>query len=488
MNDSKDPGREKSDDIDLGMLLSEKERLESLIKRKFTKTITVMFTDLSGSTKLSEQIGDLQMRGLIKRHYDIITPAIKDNNGVLVKTMGDGTLSYFAEPDNAIVAAMEIERRMTEFNEDSRHPELLVRCGLNTGLGIVEKDDIYGDVVNFAQRLEALAKPLEILISEETFGKIKNPDQFRAEFITKTKIKGKAKTQAVYKIYWQNEGTMTIEAEKAEYALNNGSPSTQSLKTTNGPDFASALHGVSCKLIVKKEKGEPRSYLLGQTEQIIGRSTKADIKIAELYISRKHAKIFFNGNNHIIEDLKSHIGTSHNGVRFDRHVLEDGDLITIGGVELIYSRVVTSTKNDAQYDEEDGQATMSLGHIPSLSLLLLEQGQISTSFDIGREPLMIGRLDSCDIHLQSPMISRNHARIWMEGDKAMIEDLGSNNGTYVGKAKVKKGEVTLGEDIKIGPFKLKLVNPNTFEGADSKAGENPKLVQRMISFLKKKNR
>jgi pSer/pThr/pTyr-binding forkhead associated (FHA) protein len=239
--------------------------------------------------------------------------------------------------------------------------------------------------------------------------------------------------------------------------------------------------------MVKTEKGVSRSYVLGQAEQIIGRSTKADIKIAELYISRKHAKIFFDGTNHVIEDLKSHIGTSYDGVRFDRHVLKDGDLITIGSIELVYNRVATSTKDDEHHDEDDGQATMSLGHIPSFSLLLLEQGKVSTSFDIGRQPLIIGRLDSCDIHLQSPMISRNHAKIWMEGDKAMIEDLGSNNGTYVGKAKVKKSEVVLGEDIKIGPFKLKLVDPNTFEGTDSKAGENPKLVQRMISFLKKKN-
>ena len=80
MSDENNRPGDKSEEIDLETLLKEKEKLDSLIHRKFTKDITVMFTDLSGSTRLSEEIGDISMRSLLKNHYDIVTPIIKSNH------------------------------------------------------------------------------------------------------------------------------------------------------------------------------------------------------------------------------------------------------------------------------------------------------------------------------------------------------------------------------------------------------------------------
>ena len=93
--------------IDLEKLLEEKERLEALIQKKFTRNITIMFTDMKGSTSLRRSEGDLASRFLIKKNYDIIFPSIKENNGVLVKTMGDGTLSYFDKAQDAVRSAVQ---------------------------------------------------------------------------------------------------------------------------------------------------------------------------------------------------------------------------------------------------------------------------------------------------------------------------------------------------------------------------------------------
>ncbi len=92
---------------DLDKLLAQKEALENQIKSEFTRHITVMFTDLKGSTAIADLQGDLAARMIIKKHNDILLPIFKNNNGILVKTMGDGTMSYFEKELDALEAMEE---------------------------------------------------------------------------------------------------------------------------------------------------------------------------------------------------------------------------------------------------------------------------------------------------------------------------------------------------------------------------------------------
>ncbi len=203
-----DPG---SGSIDLEKLLEERARLEELIHKKFTQTITVMFTDFKGSTALAESEGDVTSRLLIKKHHDMLFPIIKENEGVLVKTMGDGTLSWFGKTQNAVRAAVRFQKTLKEFNQ-GRPPgktPLLVRIGLNTGMGIVEENDIFGDAVNVASRFESLAGPREIYISETTFESLESRDEFRCRLVKTTELKGKAGVHKIFKVFWD-------DAESAE--------------------------------------------------------------------------------------------------------------------------------------------------------------------------------------------------------------------------------------------------------------------------------
>jgi len=166
-SEEQQPGHQASFNLD--QLLEQRERIEAMIKNKYTRVITIMFTDLKGSTKLAESQGDVATRLLIKRHNDIVFPAIAAQRGVLVKTMGDGTLSYFTESADAVRAAVQAQRGLLEYNRG--RPDgvpLLMRVGINTGSGIVEHNDLFGDAVNVASRFESLAEPGEILISEST--------------------------------------------------------------------------------------------------------------------------------------------------------------------------------------------------------------------------------------------------------------------------------------------------------------------------------
>ena len=202
--DDVDEKRETAQDpSDIEQYLEKKAQLENLLQEKFTKTLTVMFTDLKGSTSIAEDEGDLSARMLIKHHNDIVFPILKCHNGVLVKTIGDGTLSYFESAQDGIRAAAQIQKEIDEFNLAKKLKiPILVRIGLHTGKCILEKNDVFGDVVNTASRFESSASPGEIYCSEETYHALADKSEVYCRFIKTTTLKGKKEPMNVYKAFW----------------------------------------------------------------------------------------------------------------------------------------------------------------------------------------------------------------------------------------------------------------------------------------------
>ncbi len=499
--------RDKTDEIDLEALLSEKEKLESLIKRRFTKTITVMFTDLTGSTRLSAEIGDLPMRSLLKRHNDIVIPAIETNSGVMVKTMGDGTMSYFEDPSDAVVSAITIQREIKSFNRSLQHPPLLIRCGLNTGVGIVEKKDVYGDVVNVAQRFEALANPCEILLSEDTFNVVKENASFVIKFVKETAIKGKAGPQTVYKVEWEPEDSSDIYLttnEAGDFAgegmvtsdivipddveMDDLGTGTQLVETPPAPEY---------RVKIERKEGMPVYHELLPETMVIGRSPQVEINVPERFVSRRHARIVFEGGEYYIEDLNSHIGTLFNGEKVSKRKMAAGEIFTIGSVKITFQKIQTKIPNEVMGEgsETDGKddnafpdsdATLAMASKNILCLFLIERGKPTSSYDLREEPILIGRHEECDIVLKSPLVSRRHSKVWAKNGVAYLEDLSSNNGTFLNGSRVEKGEGKPGDEIKIGPFLLTVQSPLAPKTDNEKwDNDSDGLVKKVFSFLKK---
>jgi class 3 adenylate cyclase len=221
----------ESSGTDIEKLLAEKERLESAIHDKFTRHITVMFTDLKGSTAIAETQGDIFARSIIKKHTDILVPVIKNNSGTLVKFMGDGSMSYFENAADAVVSAIEIQKKINDLNSTREGGlGISLRVGINSGKGIVEEKDIFGDVVNVASRYESVAEPGGIYISESTNTEIKDrKDEFFCRFIKMTTLKGKKDEVKVYKIYWKPDEIAKVkqlEAVGVKSSLTGGRKST----------------------------------------------------------------------------------------------------------------------------------------------------------------------------------------------------------------------------------------------------------------------
>jgi class 3 adenylate cyclase/HD-like signal output (HDOD) protein len=197
---------EKDPKYSLEQLLEQKSRLEALLKKEFTRLITVMFTDFAGSTSMTEEEGDMASRMSLKELNDIIFPLISAQNGVLVKTMGDGTLSYFNGAQEALRCAVAVQRGVEGYNRDkgTKSPHL-IRIGLHSGSGIVESSDIFGDVVNVASRIETLALPGEICLSEDTFSRLADKAEFDVVFHKTTMIKGKKEVFKLYTVVWREK-------------------------------------------------------------------------------------------------------------------------------------------------------------------------------------------------------------------------------------------------------------------------------------------
>lgn len=211
-NEKKEKDSDTSSIDDVDKLIAEREKLETLFQEKFTKRISVMFTDLKGSTAISDIQGDLAGRTLIKQHNSIVLPIIK-KRGTLVKTMGDGTMSYFKNAQDAVLAAVEIQSSIDEHNTVKKPKvPILLRAGIHTGTGIVEKDDIFGDVVNVAARFEQVGSPGEISISEETYNSMTDKTAVYCRFTRTTTLKGKKDAYKIYKVFWNKE---EIEADKS---------------------------------------------------------------------------------------------------------------------------------------------------------------------------------------------------------------------------------------------------------------------------------
>jgi class 3 adenylate cyclase len=145
------------------------------------KLAAIMFTDIAGYTEQMSKDEDKAF-ALIQKKRELLLPLIEQYEGKLIKEMGDGTLTRYFKADNAIDCASSFQAKT-----DS---DLNVRAGIHTGEVIVDKEDVFGDVVNVASRLESIAVPGSVLVSKETIDKLEMSDKLELESLGMKSLKG----------------------------------------------------------------------------------------------------------------------------------------------------------------------------------------------------------------------------------------------------------------------------------------------------------
>jgi adenylate cyclase len=157
--------------------------------------------DVVGYSQLMEADEAGTLRAVKQHRGDVIDPAIATNKGRLVKLMGDGTLVEFASVVDAVNCAMEIQQKTAERNaEFSPDWRIELRIGINLGDVIVDGEDIYGEGVNVAARLESLAEPGGICLSGSVHDAIGNKLPLRCEFLGEQQVKSLVKPVRSYRV------------------------------------------------------------------------------------------------------------------------------------------------------------------------------------------------------------------------------------------------------------------------------------------------
>jgi class 3 adenylate cyclase len=126
--------------------------------------VTILFTDMEGSTALTQRLGDAGAQELLRTHNTIVREALKAQDGAEIKHTGDGIMASFATASKALACATAIQTALAERNETAEEP-INVRIGLNAGEPVAEDEDLFGTAVQLAARVCARAQPGTILAS-----------------------------------------------------------------------------------------------------------------------------------------------------------------------------------------------------------------------------------------------------------------------------------------------------------------------------------
>ena len=241
----------------------------------------VLFIDVSDSTKIYESLGDTVALALINGLFARLDKLIAKNSGSVSKTLGDGMICVFEDPDNAYRAACEIQSTVRAAAQGSSN-RLQVKIGFTWGPVILSKGDVYGDTMNVCARLVVLANPEQILTSAQTVEALSPGLRAHCRALFPTRIKGKVEEVPVSEVMWRYDPAVTES-------------------NLTRADFAKAVQ-MSLKLIYRGN-----IFIVNRSRPTLqmGRDDSNDIVIVSLFASRVHARVQTRDGHYVLTDLSS---------------------------------------------------------------------------------------------------------------------------------------------------------------------------------------
>lgn len=163
--------------------------------------LAILFTDIVGSTAYFEQRGDIAGMAMVKRHNGLLFPSVAGHQGRVVKTIGDSIMAVFENPLNATLCGAEMMRTLQRETWSSEDP-IHIRIGIHWGQVLRDNEDVFGDAVNTAARINSAADPDEVLVSEELFRALGKQQTVTAR-PREVSAKGKAAPVPCVTVGWQ---------------------------------------------------------------------------------------------------------------------------------------------------------------------------------------------------------------------------------------------------------------------------------------------
>jgi class 3 adenylate cyclase len=163
---------------------------------------TILFTDIEGSTSLTQELGDARAMAMVRAHDELVRDAVRRHGGSEVKHTGDGLMAAFPSVSGAIECAVQIQRRLAV--GDGIEFPLRIRIGMSAGEPVTEHSDFFGAAVQLAARLVARAEPGTVLVSS-TVRDLALGKGFEFQKRGRLRPKGFDEAVQVYEVVWQGQ-------------------------------------------------------------------------------------------------------------------------------------------------------------------------------------------------------------------------------------------------------------------------------------------
>jgi class 3 adenylate cyclase len=240
---------------------------------------TVLFADISDSTRLYDALGTETARRAVVRCLDVMAAAVERGGGTVVDQIGDELMCTFPDVESAARASGELHRAVERANADSP-VTLRIRIGFHHGPLVAEHGRIFGDTVHVARRIASLAKPQQTLTSRQCNDRLRPAAQIATRFVDRTHLKGKDEDFEIYEVVW-DVGAATVAAQELAPAPRRAEPIRELMLRCGG-----------------------RVYVLDSIHPrlTIGRDARADVVVEHARVSRLHGRIEYRKNTFVFVD------------------------------------------------------------------------------------------------------------------------------------------------------------------------------------------
>ncbi len=240
--------------------------------------VTIMFADIVGSTRLYEIMGDEVAEKLVTTTLKQLSGIVSKSHGVTIKTGGDDVMCSFSNVENALNAARDMHLFLAQRTAPSKDYKIAIRIGAHTGPVIESEGDLYGDAVNLAARVAALARGGKTLVTGYTVEQLSEVTRKRCQRLTNTTVKGKELPIDIYDVVWEQ---------------------TDELTRIVGNEVTNALQSL---LIIRYDDNVIRLSENAVTSASVGRGQDCDLIIPSQQASREHCKIECNRGKYMFVD------------------------------------------------------------------------------------------------------------------------------------------------------------------------------------------
>jgi class 3 adenylate cyclase len=167
--------------------------------------VAILFADVVGSTQMYDKFGDTKASETVADCLEVMKDSTLQFNGTVIKTIGDEVMSTFPSVDEAMSAAVLMQKRITADNKQEDRIPVSIRIGSHYGPVVQEQNDIFGAAVHTANRMTSQAKAKQIVISGETIQKMGPELQKLTRQIDVATVRGRLDEVALYELMWNPE-------------------------------------------------------------------------------------------------------------------------------------------------------------------------------------------------------------------------------------------------------------------------------------------